>query len=641
MTTAPCGFTLDGTPTTTHTPPPHTTQGINNIDASALVDDSLVSVRTSAPAASPTPAPTKYQCGSNGTMYNFNDYKKVLDFSAPYGAAAYTSGYYKPDPSATECYILDLAPVGSHTALIPEAGDAVNLDAATYVVDGQSGDVAFPYVDMKVLATVGEYDKVSQVVVGVPDGMGAYLADDATVRLIVQSESYGPITGYESYPWPVNADAAGGGASYTGSHVQYVDYDRDTLRTFMDNDDSAEGMVKGMGELITTAYNLNGDLVRARNGTDRTPVGAHFSNTDKDGNYAMSKPPSYADWLMQSLCSSHLEEKYQWGPGIGLADRLYITNEEWMAYASTATAVVGLSAHAVDPSTQTAWALGVTTQGGFEKIVEVSTGETDYVAFAVSGYNGAFSGLNKTAITSRRNKQYTRSDGNDYVWPQNIVPARIYLGKKGYDEQGNACTDFLCRNGLRYGQLYGFAANASAVAWRDTWHKANYKGATVEGGFYPINWTWTGEVKDFEHDGSWDVQDDPMYAPDDYKFWTAYGSDTSGKKTEHISPAMRSDTDSAFTQTSTAGYFGDYILTNMVRHPWGEGQGEGQGEGGNKGSKGRDGKGRGREGPGGVEHARPPDNVVVGSRPSARTRSSPRPPPPLTPSASNPPPPPC
>ena len=46
--------------------------------------------------------------------------------------------------------------------------------------------------------------------------------------------------------------------------------------------------------------------------------------------------------------------------------------------------------------------------------------------------------------------------------------------------------------------------------------------------------------------------------------WTAYGPDSSGKKTEHCSPAFRSDYDTAFTQTSTAGYFGDYILKNMA-----------------------------------------------------------------------------
>ena len=42
------------------------------------------------------------------------------------------------------------------------------------------------------LATVGEYDKASgYMLVGVPDGMGAYLLDETTVRVVFQSESYG------------------------------------------------------------------------------------------------------------------------------------------------------------------------------------------------------------------------------------------------------------------------------------------------------------------------------------------------------------------------------------------------------------------------------------------------------------------
>jgi len=45
---------------------------------------------------------------------------------------------------------------------------------------------------------------------------------------------------------------------------------------------------------------------------------------------------------MMSLCSSHLEEKHQWGPGIGLEDDMYITNEEWNTYAVNSS-FVGIS----------------------------------------------------------------------------------------------------------------------------------------------------------------------------------------------------------------------------------------------------------------------------------------------------------
>ena len=36
-----------------------------------------------------------------------------------------------------------------------------------------------------------------------------------------------------------------------------------------------------------------------------------------------------------------------------------------------------------------------------------------------------------------RNEEYgTRSDGKDYVNPQNVCPARIYVGMKGKMEDG-------------------------------------------------------------------------------------------------------------------------------------------------------------------------------------------------------------
>jgi hypothetical protein len=46
---------------------------------------------------------------------------------------------------------LDIGMVGSHTALLPEAGDALGQDSL--IVDGQSGDVAFPWGKMKVHTT--------------------------------------------------------------------------------------------------------------------------------------------------------------------------------------------------------------------------------------------------------------------------------------------------------------------------------------------------------------------------------------------------------------------------------------------------------------------------------------------------------
>jgi len=172
--------------------------------------------------------------------------------------------------------------------------------------------------------------------VGVPDGMGSYLVDDDTVRIVVQSESYGQLY-YESYPYFVNQDArrlgvgSKGGASFTGSHVQYVDLDRESLSTFMTHSGPASDMIKGFGQVADTYYNLAGDLVgpRAAN-ISHASARPHYSNTDVNGIWAVAGEPSEADWLMQSLCSAHLEEAHQWGPGLGLEDDIYITNEEWI-----------------------------------------------------------------------------------------------------------------------------------------------------------------------------------------------------------------------------------------------------------------------------------------------------------------------
>ena len=95
-----------------------------------------------------------------------------------------------------------------------------------------------------------------------------------TVRVLAQSEGYGPIR-IESYKFPVNNAAA----TFGGSHLQYVDYDRSMFANFMSNDAPASDMVTGMGEMIENVVNLKGDAVGKRNGWSETPTGAHYSNT--------------------------------------------------------------------------------------------------------------------------------------------------------------------------------------------------------------------------------------------------------------------------------------------------------------------------------------------------------------------------
>jgi hypothetical protein len=259
--------------------------------------------------------------------------------------------------------------------------------------------------------------------------MGAYLKDDHTVRLVVQSESYGPLLN-EAYPWYVNEQSA----SFTGSHIQYTDFDRESLAEFMTHSGPAMDMIKGFGQVASVSYNLAGEKVGPRNPSGPTTSGAHFSNTAADGTLAMEEAPSEADWLMQSLCSAHLEESHQWGPGMGFEDDIFLTNEEWMTY-EEGKEFVGLSAHAINLATGEDWAVGATTQTGFEKIVEMNPQSTDHVVLAISGYNGAYRGF--TAELEGRAESYgTRPDGKDYAWPKDICPARIYIGVKGKMEDG-------------------------------------------------------------------------------------------------------------------------------------------------------------------------------------------------------------
>ena len=84
----------------------------------------------------------------------------------------------------------NLQKIGSITAHIAEAADASATGAN--VADGESGDTDFPHGNLKVLATVGEAsacpESKGEMIVGVPDGLGAYLYDNDTVRAVCQSE---------------------------------------------------------------------------------------------------------------------------------------------------------------------------------------------------------------------------------------------------------------------------------------------------------------------------------------------------------------------------------------------------------------------------------------------------------------------
>ena len=158
--------------------------------------------------------------------------------------------------------------------------------------------------------------------------------------------------------------------------------------------------------------------------------------------------------------------------------------------------------------------------GGFEKLVEINPMSSDYVILGVSGYNGNFDIRDLAVkgdsfipqnIIDLRNAEYgPRDDGKNYTYPKDVVPFRIYVGVKGKLEDGSDAMedDFLARNGLKYGQMYGFSidmrnstVNGNTVVgptegvWRDEWHKSATNGDMVEGMWIAQEWRWEGEGK--------------------------------------------------------------------------------------------------------------------------------------------------
>jgi len=353
----------------------------------------------------------------------------------------------------------------------------------------------------------------------------------------------------------------------------YIDYDRAQLAEFMTHEGSAAPMVKDAGNVIKSAYNLAGNMVEPRKESGCT-TNPHYSNTDPSGcndgwnTIMQGTAPERADWVMQSLCSAHLEEKHQWGGRMGVEDTLFLTNEEWTSFV-TGSDYTGIPAHAIDLTTMTAYATGVFTLGGFEKIVEFNCGHPDFVCFAPSGYNGNF-GVDESAEAARKNAIGKRPDGTDYTFTKYVVPSRIYIGVKGMNAKGEVATDFLSRNGLAYGQLYGFATDVAATTggrFQEDWHKnVALPGDTVAGGMYPIDWRWDGEVKTFMNDGSWAFQ---HKTSDGLYFWNQGGSlnpsafDKKGScKTEHNAPDPYGKP--RVLQSSTCGYFGIYDMNGIT-----------------------------------------------------------------------------
>ena len=337
--------------------------------------------------------------------------------------------------------------IGQTTALIAEAGLS-----ASPVADGQSGNTNFPFASFKALATVGEVDaETGMALTGYPDGHAAWLADETTVRIAYQSESYatmGSAPKPETYPWPM-----ANGVTFTGSHIHTIDYDRAAFADFMASDEAASTMVKGSGKLFNTIYNAFGEVV-AKPSYDPSDLAGKWGNqTRPDGTLIPFKPDfrlSEADYFLQSFCGAWYEQANKYGDGIGFADDVWMVAEEWEigrmfpAGSADSAATMGLASLVVDIANETAYTVPALGQTGYEKLMPINSGHPNYVVVVASGYNHG----------------------------QEPSPLKVYVGMKDRLPDGspidyasaNERDSFLARNGLLFGKLYGMAVTTDVAA---------------------------------------------------------------------------------------------------------------------------------------------------------------------------------
>ncbi len=340
-----------------------------------------------------------------------------------------------------------LVKIGETTALVAEASTASD---PALIVDGASADTDFPFISaMKPLATVGEVDAVTgKALTGWPDGHSAWLTDEATVRVAYQSESYATMS-TETYGWEMKS-----GVTFTGSHVHTIDYDRAAMAEFLSNDAAAASMVQGSGHLFSTVYNVFGDEVLPKDqggvwGNQALPNGTLVD-------FAPDRMLSNGDFFFQSFCGGFYEPPHKWGAGLGLEDHVFFMAEEWKITTmfnkgdrNNPDLVwepdngMGLAAMVVDIANETAYSVPAMGQTGYEKIMPVNPQHSDYVVMVMSGYN------------------HDEEPG----------AVKIYVGIKGLDADGspiaadaNARDQFLARNGLLHGKLYGMAVANSDYA---------------------------------------------------------------------------------------------------------------------------------------------------------------------------------
>jgi len=233
------------------------------------------------------------------------------------------------------------------------------------------------------LHTIGEFVGTYQPP-GQLDGLGAYELDADTLRVLASHRLWS----FAGYPYEVE-DGSGGTFSLTGSRISAFDVDRAT-------------------ETITHA-----EL-------------AYDAIYDTDGERIVDASFLAPNAGLESFTSGTLLAPEAFGPGRGVADRLYLVGQEMASGASG-------QVWALDVASRALWAVPAMGRGARESFAQLDTGDSSTVAFLFSD--------NARPINLDKDKVFELA-----------APLYLYVGVK--DPTGG----FLERNGLADGSLYVWAA---------------------------------------------------------------------------------------------------------------------------------------------------------------------------------------
>ena len=193
----------------------------------------------------------------------------------------------------------------------------------------------------------------------------------------------------------------------------------------------------------------------------RSEGGIWGNQARPDGEYVQFAPGfvlEKGDFFFQSFCGSYYEPASKYGEGVGFADDVWLNAEEWniqrmfditddednvISSVWDTNFGMGLASIVVDIENETAYTVPALGQTGYEKIMPINPQHPDYVVIVLAGYNHDLE----------------------------PAPLKIYVGLKGANVDGSPIAEdaperdqFLARNGLLHGKIYGLAAAMETFA---------------------------------------------------------------------------------------------------------------------------------------------------------------------------------